>query len=1072
MAYQPKSYRKFVAGAATAAIVASAVAPAASAAEVKFTDVGENFWAATEIYALVEAGVINGYPDGTFKPGQDIIRGQAANLLTDALDLEIPSDLNAFPDVSEKSAFAEGAAATKAAGIFTGSEGKFGAGDVLTREQMASVLVRAFDLKANDKEVSFTDWDKISPSHRENVKILAQNDITTGKGDGSFDPKSAINRAQFVTFLYRAMGEVAPAAEVVEVTSVDSTTLQVKVKGQLDEVSASDFAFDGGLEVKEAKIVEAPAAAEEEVYTTVELTTSEQEAGKTYKLVSFLGEEVKGDVTVEVPATPAVTSVSAINVKTLKVEFNQAIEDTSKASFAVKRGNVEVAVTAKWAEDKKSVELLSSGNLVAGDYTVTVNGLDIEENSKAVKVEAEKATSVQILDSKVEFGKNTAPVSFKVFNQYNEEMSVTADKLTWTAYNKTQNTTIGFTANTNGLTLDTDDAGVKEGDQVVLTGVLKSDASVQVSKTVAVSKIVASNLTLQQPVLPEKAERLMQNAGYVEVPYTLTDSEGNAITFPETAEVAVNSFDVNGVKFNTENNNIVTHVKVDAKGKLFAKVADVAGDVSLTGLVKSTGKVAVLNFKVNANPLNDTLTLGAPEKQLTANGAVVKVPLTVTDQYGKAVEAKNVKAEDFIISPSNTTVITGAQISSDGKYVELTPGAKGTSTVIVTSKDSGKSASLSVEVKDAAVPTDVTATLSSTYAAKGAVVNVKGSVFNQYSDALTGNIPNGYHVEVVGETQADNDAITGENNNVTSLDTFKDTGVNLTIASNTTVEKVTLNVKLVKDGQTDATDEVVANKVFTVNVVKADAALSYEVQSVAKLRALGADAQSPADGEYAKELKVVAKDASGNVVTIPASKIVGATSSNTAVANVAKVGNAYKVYGVAAPGEATEATATISLLVEDTDGTVKTVQQTVTVSEEALVAQSVKLLKDSDDTAITEFTVTDSSDPANGTLDELTTGYSVATDDTDFRFVVEDQFGGTSLTSTLTFVVTGTSEFTFGEGDAITVANGTLALVDAGTQGDTTYAADANFVVTAATSNGLTKSLTVKFASASTVAQP
>ncbi|WP_394138203.1 5'-nucleotidase C-terminal domain-containing protein [Cytobacillus oceanisediminis] len=206
MAYIPGSYRKFLATATTAAVVAAAVVPVVSAEEAKtFSDVKEDFWAAGEIYSLVDAGIINGYEDGTFKPSQSIIRGQAANLLTNALELPIPTDLKAFPDVSEKSVFAEGAAATKEAGIFTGSAGKFGAGDVLTREQMASVLVRAFDLEDTGEEVTFTDMDRVSPSHLENVKILAQNGITTGKEDGSFDPKSPVNRATFATFLYRAL---------------------------------------------------------------------------------------------------------------------------------------------------------------------------------------------------------------------------------------------------------------------------------------------------------------------------------------------------------------------------------------------------------------------------------------------------------------------------------------------------------------------------------------------------------------------------------------------------------------------------------------------------------------------------------------------------------------------------------------------------------------------------------------------------------------------------------------------------------------------------------------------------
>ncbi|GLB60273.1 5'-nucleotidase C-terminal domain-containing protein [Cytobacillus sp. NCCP-133] len=255
MAYIPKSYRKFLAAATTAAVVAAAVAPAASAEEANtFSDVKEDFWAAGEIYSLVDAGIINGYEDGTFKPSQSLIRGQAANLLTNALGLPIPEDLKAFPDVSEKSVFAEGAAAAKDAGIFTGSNGKFGAGDVVTREQMASVLVRAFDLEATDEEVPFTDLDRVSPSHLENVKILAQNGITTGKEDGTFDPKSPVNRATFATFLYRALVHYEENQNFVlsimhtndTHAHLDSVAKRVTAVNELRELNPSALLLDAG----------------------------------------------------------------------------------------------------------------------------------------------------------------------------------------------------------------------------------------------------------------------------------------------------------------------------------------------------------------------------------------------------------------------------------------------------------------------------------------------------------------------------------------------------------------------------------------------------------------------------------------------------------------------------------------------------------------------------------------------------------------------------------------------------------------------------------------------------------
>ncbi|MDQ0154204.1 5'-nucleotidase C-terminal domain-containing protein [Robertmurraya andreesenii] len=213
MSYQPKLYRKFLASITAVAVVASMAVPAASADTTstvqtkKFSDVKDDYWAAKEIYSLVEKGIIKGYQDNTYKPNQPIIRGHVANLLTTALNLTVPSDLKAFDDVDSKSEFAKGAAATKAAGIFEGYDKRFNAKGVLTREQMASVLVRAFNLKTPVKgqEIKFTDSKKIGSAHQADVIVLAQNGITLGNKDGSFDPQGAVTRASFAVFLERAL---------------------------------------------------------------------------------------------------------------------------------------------------------------------------------------------------------------------------------------------------------------------------------------------------------------------------------------------------------------------------------------------------------------------------------------------------------------------------------------------------------------------------------------------------------------------------------------------------------------------------------------------------------------------------------------------------------------------------------------------------------------------------------------------------------------------------------------------------------------------------------------------------
>ncbi|MGM9944085.1 MAG: S-layer homology domain-containing protein, partial [Lysinibacillus sp.] len=88
MAYQPKNYRKFVATAATATLVAGAVAPLVSAATVSdFTDVAEQYKEAVSF--LLEKDATKGISETQFGVYDNIIRQDAAVQLVKVLGLEV-----------------------------------------------------------------------------------------------------------------------------------------------------------------------------------------------------------------------------------------------------------------------------------------------------------------------------------------------------------------------------------------------------------------------------------------------------------------------------------------------------------------------------------------------------------------------------------------------------------------------------------------------------------------------------------------------------------------------------------------------------------------------------------------------------------------------------------------------------------------------------------------------------------------------------------------------------------------------------------------------------------------------
>ncbi len=110
----------------------------------------------------------------------------------------------------------------------------------------------------------------------------------------------------------------------------------------------------------------------------------------------------------------------------MKVEFNSAVESLDGLTFVAKRGTTAVVLTPTLAEDKKSVELASSTNLVAGDYTVTATGGDFKDGTNAgtVKVEAQKIGKIEFIgETLAKTATGTATVGFKAYDQYGTEIT-------------------------------------------------------------------------------------------------------------------------------------------------------------------------------------------------------------------------------------------------------------------------------------------------------------------------------------------------------------------------------------------------------------------------------------------------------------------------------------------------------------------------------------------------------------------------------------------------------------------------------------------------------------------------
>lgn len=201
------SFRKAVVSILAAVWIAAVVVPIgvqASSDVSAYADVPEDYYASQEIAILKQQGIVDAKEDGGFHPDDAVTRGDAAVWLSKALKLNKPKSLNAFKDVSETSPYAEAVNALKEQSIVQGNEGLYQPNSLLTREQMASLLVRAFQLKDNGIQAWLKDEATIGKAHHDDVIRLKQNFITE---QVAFMPQEQVTRAQLVLFLYRTISQ-------------------------------------------------------------------------------------------------------------------------------------------------------------------------------------------------------------------------------------------------------------------------------------------------------------------------------------------------------------------------------------------------------------------------------------------------------------------------------------------------------------------------------------------------------------------------------------------------------------------------------------------------------------------------------------------------------------------------------------------------------------------------------------------------------------------------------------------------------------------------------------------------
>lgn len=498
MAYQPKSYRKFVATAATATLVASAVTPAFAA---EFTDVNSNY--TTAVNYLVENNIAKGTGDTTFGTNNSITRGDAAVMIANVLKLDTANAPDSsFTDLNNR---VEGAVnALYAKGIINGkSATEFQPAANITRAEMAKVIALAYGINGQGVDNEFTD---VNSTFDEYVDALVKHEITLGITEELFGATQDVTRGQFALFMYRAkdIPGTGPVEEVdLEIASVNAlndtnSVLEVKFTSAVSELAPSDITIRNAETAARYGVQSVALSADGKTATVHLYEGAEDEEVLDYLTDYNITVQVDGEVLTATFNRPAFTESRIVDINVDDKEFVAADDKTGVERTIEVFGDVAFDYEAAlgqlvrvWYNDENELvryEIVSSSSAKYDAIEITeVDEIKLLTENKEYDISETTYGTAQNAESKFKFYVNgeeedIADYVGDKFNFAKVGYDKSGDIEYVSAYNLSNflvvdsvegDEVIGYEGEGTGGSFDAEDATIVKGGKVIALSDLK-----------------------------------------------------------------------------------------------------------------------------------------------------------------------------------------------------------------------------------------------------------------------------------------------------------------------------------------------------------------------------------------------------------------------------------------------------------------------------------------------------------------------------------------------------------------------------------------------------------------------
>ena len=191
-------------------LVLAMLSGTAVSADVTYPDVKTGAWYYDAVQYVSQHGLMTGYQNGRFGPADNLQRQDYVLILARMAGADLTAYENAtggLSDVKRGSYYAPAVAWAVDNGIITGYQnGKFGVGDSITREQVATILYRYNGSPAVTNAAAtlaaFPDAARVSGFAFEAMAWAVDGGVISGT-NGKLAPTESASRAQIATILMR-----------------------------------------------------------------------------------------------------------------------------------------------------------------------------------------------------------------------------------------------------------------------------------------------------------------------------------------------------------------------------------------------------------------------------------------------------------------------------------------------------------------------------------------------------------------------------------------------------------------------------------------------------------------------------------------------------------------------------------------------------------------------------------------------------------------------------------------------------------------------------------------------------